>query len=83
MGENYPQKTFELFSQSVRGCAIIHVGFLFCVFVTPYYTGFTERKPLPFQEPAYFIIVAQLRMALPEMPHAASGWRMRIKQISA
>ena len=50
MGENYPHEFLKLFSQSVRGCAIIHGGFLSVVFVTPYYTGFTEGKPLPFPE---------------------------------
>ena len=50
MGKNYPQKSFELLSQSVRGCAIIHVGFLSLVFDAPYYTGFIEGKPFPFPE---------------------------------
>ena len=48
MGENYPHESLKLFSQSVRGCAIIHVGFLSLVFVTPHYTGFIEGKPLRF-----------------------------------
>ena len=61
MGKNYPHKFFKLFSQSVRSCAIIHVGFLSVVFVTPYYTGFTERKPLPFLKSAYFTASAQKR----------------------
>ena len=39
-----------MFSQSVRGCAIIHGGFLSVVFDAPYYTGFIEGKPLPFPE---------------------------------
>jgi hypothetical protein len=48
MGKNYPHESLKLFSQSVRGCAIIHVGFLSLVFVTPHYTGFIEGKPLRF-----------------------------------
>ena len=48
MGENYPHESLELFSQSVRGCAIIHGGFLSLAFVTPHYTGFIEGKPLLF-----------------------------------
>jgi hypothetical protein len=54
MGENYPHESLKLFSQSVRGCGIIHVGFLSVVFDTPYYTGLTERKPLPFSMKSIF-----------------------------
>ena len=69
MGKNYPHKFLKLFSQSVRSCAIIHVGFLSVVFVTPYYTGFTERKPLPFLKSACFTAVAQKRGILDAMAH--------------
>lgn len=48
MGENYPHEPLELFPQPVRGCAIIHGGFLSLAFVTPHHTGFIEGKPLCF-----------------------------------
>jgi hypothetical protein len=54
MGENYPHEFLKLLSQFPRNCAIIHVGFLFVVFVTPYVTGFTERKPLFFLDSCKF-----------------------------
>jgi len=83
MGENYPHEFLKLFSQSVRGCAIIHVGFLSVGFDTPYYTGFTEGKPLLFQETAYFTASAEQRGILAAM--AQSVWRrpVRISRIPA
>jgi hypothetical protein len=69
MGENYPHEFLKLFSQSVRGCAIIHGGFLSVFFVTPYYTGFTEGKPLPFPKSAYFTASAEKRGILDAMAH--------------
>jgi hypothetical protein len=76
MGENYPHEFLKLFSQSVRSCAIIHGGFLSVVFVTPYYTGFTEGKPLPFPKSAYFTASAEKRGILDAMAHEAHRRRM-------
>jgi hypothetical protein len=83
MGENYPHESLKLFSQSVRGCAIIHVGFLSLVFVTPHYTGFIEGKPLSFPENAYFAAGAESRGILPGMAHGDWRCSMRISRIPA
>ena len=82
MGENYPHESLKLFSQSVRGCGIIHVGFLSVVFVTPYYTGFTEWKPLLYLGSAYFTASAGMRGILSAMAHGGKWHRMRISWIS-
>ena len=68
-GPPYPHEFLKLFSQSVRSCAIIHGGFLSVFFVTPYYTGFTEGKPLPFLESAYFTASAENRWDLDTIAH--------------
>jgi hypothetical protein len=38
-------------------------------FVAPYYTGFTEGKPLPFLKRAYFTASVQKRWILDAMAH--------------
>ena len=83
VGENYPHESLKLFSQSVRGCGIIHVGFLSVVFDAPYYTGFTEWKPLLYLKSAYFTTSAGMRGILSAMAHGRKWCRMRISRISA
>jgi hypothetical protein len=46
------------------------------VFVTPYYTGFTEGKPLPFPKSAYFTASAEKRGILDAMAREAHRRRM-------
>jgi hypothetical protein len=83
MGENYPHEFLKLFSQSVRGCAIIHGGFLSVGFVAPYYTGFTEGKPLPFLKCAYFTASAGWHGILAGMVRGVHLNPMRISRIPA
>ena len=83
VGENCPHEFLKLFSQSVRGCAIIHGGFLSVGFVAPYYTGFTEGKPLPFLKYAYFIASAGWRVILAGMMRGVHLNPMRISRIPA
>ena len=53
------------------------------VFVTPYYTGFTEWKPLLYLKSAYFTTSAGMRGILSAMAHGGKWHRMRISWISA
>ena len=70
-------------SRNLCAAVVSFMSASFWVFYAPYYTGFTEWRPLLYPGSAYFTAIAEMRGVLSEMAHVGKWRPARISRIPA